>query len=72
MNLDNKIVQVVTMGSLTMPPLTTVTVQIQEHVTEDIIKALGSYTLKFEKVFPSMNDPELLALINEKLILIPD
>ena len=71
MDLTNKIVTIAFMSVTSYPAETTVKVNISQQIAEGVFKQLDTYDLRFEKVYMSTDDPQLLADINEKLALLP-
>lgn len=72
MNLDNRQVTIQSMSVLTYPPVTTVKVVVTEEPIPDVFKVVGNFEVRFEQIFTVIDDANLLALINEKLRLIPE
>lgn len=70
MDLSNKIITIVYMSVNSFPAETTVKVNISQQIAEGIFKQLDSYDLKLPKIYMATDDPQLLADINEKLILL--
>ena len=71
MDLTNKIITIAFMSVTSYPAETTVKVNISQRIAEGVFKQLDTYDLRFEKVYMSTDDPQLLADINEKLVLLP-
>lgn len=71
MDLANKIVTVVYMSTNSMPHETTVRVSISQEVAEGVFKQLDTYELKFDVLYQSPSDPEMLSAVNEKLAALP-
>jgi hypothetical protein len=71
MDLSNKIVTVVYMSTNSMPSETTVRVNITQEVAEGVFKQLDTYELKFDTLYQSPSDPQMLAAVNEKLAALP-
>jgi len=71
MNLENKIVNVVSLSVVTYPPEARVTINVSEEIMEGVFKTIGTYDMKFDILFHSASDPALLNLIYEKLAQLP-
>jgi hypothetical protein len=72
MNLQNKNVTIESLSVNSYPPESTVKVAVSEELLPGVFKNLGTYTLKFEMVFNSFNDPNLLAVVADMLEQLPD
>lgn len=72
MDLTNKQVAIVMMTVGMNPPETTVKINITREVDTNMFQTISSFDIKFERMYQSMSDPDLLTAIYEKLALIPD
>lgn len=72
MDLTNKQVTVASMTVGINPPETTVKVNISQEVVPGVFQVLHTFDMKFERMYYSMSDADLLTAISENLALIPD
>lgn len=72
MDLTNKQVSIEMLQSTTYPPETTAKVIVKEQLTESVSKVIGTYELKFYRVYPGSDEAALLADIQEQLATIPE
>lgn len=71
MDLNNKTITIAYMSVNSIPNETVVRVNITQEVAEGVFKTLDTYELRFDKIYQTPSDPELLSAVNEKLIALP-
>lgn len=71
MDLTNKIVTIVFCSVNGYPAETNAKVAITQEIVPGVYKTIDTYDLKFEQVYQGLEDPALLAAINEKLAELP-
>lgn len=71
MDLSNKIITIAYMSVNSVPNETIVRVNISQEVADGVFKQLDTYELKFDKIYQTPSDPELLSMVNEKLTALP-
>jgi hypothetical protein len=72
MILQNKTVTIESLVVVSYPPESSVKVSLTEEVLPGVFKHVGTYTLKFEMIFNGFDDPNLLSVVNEMLLQLPD
>jgi hypothetical protein len=73
MNLENKEIDIEFMSSNMVTGESVVTVSISKEVAPEILQKIGTYKLSFAaSTFTSMDDPQLLIALQERLSVIPE
>lgn len=71
MDLTNKQVTIQSLSVNTFPPSTVAKVVVSEEVIPGVFVAVATYDMTFDKTYNGLEEPALLAAINEKLLLVP-